>query len=61
MIYNEVLKREIPRGWNHGTAEDLFSFNPSVSLVATLYSGCSSTVEHQLPKLMTYLSINSSS
>lgn len=32
MIYNEVLKREIPEGWNAGTAESLLIFNPSLSL-----------------------------
>ena len=32
MIYNEVLKREIPEGWNAGTAENLLIFNPSLSL-----------------------------
>jgi len=32
MIHNETLKRDIPEGWIDGTAENLFIFNPSVSL-----------------------------
>lgn len=32
MVYNEVLKREIPEGWGDGVASDLFKFNPSLSL-----------------------------
>ena len=32
MIYNETLKREIPANWLPGTAESLFSFNPSLNL-----------------------------
>jgi type I restriction enzyme, S subunit len=32
MVYNEQLKREIPEGWGIGSANDLFVFNPSLSL-----------------------------
>lgn len=32
MVYNPILKREIPVGWSDGTASDLFLFNPSISL-----------------------------
>ena len=32
MLYNPALKRDIPEGWTSGTAESLFSFNPSVTL-----------------------------
>ncbi len=32
MVYNAELKREIPAGWEVGTAADLFTFNPTLSL-----------------------------
>ncbi len=31
MVWNEVLKREIPEVWVNGVASDLFIFNPSLS------------------------------
>ena len=34
MVYDEILKREIPDGWKSGIASDLFCFNPSLSLPA---------------------------
>lgn len=33
MTYNKTLKREIPEGWEDGTAASLFEFNPTESLV----------------------------
>lgn len=32
MVWNEELKREIPKEWKVGFASDLFDFNPSLSL-----------------------------
>lgn len=32
MVYNEALKREIPAGWEYGTANDIFDFNPKLSI-----------------------------
>lgn len=32
MVYHDQLKREIPKGWESGTAKDLFIFNPSISI-----------------------------
>ena len=32
MVFNLTLKREIPEGWESGTAKDLFVFNPSISI-----------------------------
>ena len=32
MLFNPTLKREIPKGWESGTAKDLFVFNPSISI-----------------------------
>jgi type I restriction enzyme S subunit len=32
MVWSEELKREIPLGWEAGTASDLFTFNPTMSL-----------------------------
>jgi type I restriction enzyme S subunit len=32
MVHHEQLKREIPKGWESGTAKDLFVFNPSISI-----------------------------
>lgn len=32
MVFNEVLKREIPEGWESGIASDLFEFNPTTTL-----------------------------
>ncbi|MDE8742910.1 restriction endonuclease subunit S [Pectobacterium polaris] len=32
MVYNAVLKREIPAGWKIGNASELFNFNPLTSL-----------------------------
>lgn len=32
MTYNPTLKREIPVGWEAGTAKDLFVFNPTISI-----------------------------
>jgi len=32
MTYNEELKREIPEGWEAGTASDIFKFNPTLSI-----------------------------
>ncbi|EGQ9764265.1 hypothetical protein FWP46_17590 [Vibrio alginolyticus] len=32
MVYNDVLKREIPEGWLGGCASDIFHFNPTTSL-----------------------------
>lgn len=32
MVYNDMLKREIPEGWEDGIASDLFLFNPQTSL-----------------------------
>lgn len=32
MVYNKVLKREIPEAWKDGTAKGLLTFNPSLPL-----------------------------
>jgi Restriction endonuclease S subunits len=32
MVWNEELKREIPEGWRSGTANEIFEFNPSLSI-----------------------------
>ncbi|MCB9236227.1 MAG: restriction endonuclease subunit S, partial [Bacteroidia bacterium] len=32
MVYNEVLKREIPEGWGGGAIKNLFCINPSLKL-----------------------------
>ncbi len=32
MVYNTTLKREIPEGWENGTASTLLDFNPTTSL-----------------------------
>lgn len=32
MVWNKELKREIPKGWDNGTASDFFTFNPGLSL-----------------------------
>ena len=32
MVYNQTLKREIPKAWDVGTASDLFDFNPYLTL-----------------------------
>lgn len=32
MVYNEQLKRDIPKGWEVGKASDIFDFNPTTSL-----------------------------
>lgn len=32
MVWNEELKREIPEGWRSGTADEIFEFNPSLSI-----------------------------
>jgi len=32
MTHHPTLKREIPKGWESGTAKDLFIFNPTISI-----------------------------
>ena len=32
MVWSEALRREVPKGWGVGVAQDLLEFNPSLSL-----------------------------
>jgi len=40
MVYNEVLKREIPKGWEEGLLEEMVQFNPSLQIKKNTNSQC---------------------